>query len=149
MPMNRNDYPADWERRSRFVRFARADNRCEWCGAQNRRPHPVTGSSVVLTTAHVYDRDPMAAQLLNLAALCQRCHLRHDRTKPKGVAYYLDRRLRRAIRRAGIDAQPVMVDCWAWNTIPPVLLSELRPGKNEIFLRLDRTGGQTIGDPKP
>ena len=37
---------------------------------------------MVLTAAHVYDKRPEACGLLNLAggaaALCQRCHLRHD-----------------------------------------------------------------------
>ena len=42
-------------------------------------PHPDTGSKVVLTTAHVYDPAPENASLLNLAALCQKCHLNHDR----------------------------------------------------------------------
>ena len=77
-PEMKSRYPADWEARSRFVRFYRARNRCEWCGAENYQPHPVTGSKVVLTTAHVHDRRPEAASLLNLAALCQRCHNRHD-----------------------------------------------------------------------
>lgn len=71
-------YPADWALRSRFVRFYRAKNRCEWCNAENGKSHPVTGSKVVLTAAHVYDHRPEAASLLNLAALCQRCHNRHD-----------------------------------------------------------------------
>lgn len=79
MPDYPDEYPADWARRSRFVRFVRARNRCEWCGAANGKPHPVTGSTVVLTTAHVYDRRKGNASLLNLAALCQRCHLGHDR----------------------------------------------------------------------
>ena len=78
LPENKGRYPRDWELRSRFVRFYRAKNRCEWCGAANGQPHPVTGSRVVLTTAHVYDERPEAASLLNLAALCQRCHNRHD-----------------------------------------------------------------------
>jgi 5-methylcytosine-specific restriction endonuclease McrA len=77
-PENRERYPADWKLRSRFVRFIRARNRCEWCGATNRQPHPITGSKVVLTTAHVHDDRPEAASLMNLAALCQRCHNRHD-----------------------------------------------------------------------
>ena len=72
-------YPKDWDLRSRFIRFYRADNKCEWCGAVNGEPHPVTHSTVVLTVAHVYDKRPEAASLLNLAALCQRCHLNHDR----------------------------------------------------------------------
>lgn len=75
---DRNRYPADWRTRSRFVRFYRARNRCEWCGAQNGEPHPETGSRVVLTVAHVFDERPESAGLLNLAALCQRCHNRHD-----------------------------------------------------------------------
>ena len=78
-PEKRHRYPPDWKPRSRFVRTVRARNRCEWCGAANGRPHPVTGSRVVLTTAHVYDKRPEAAGLLNLVALCQCCHLGHDR----------------------------------------------------------------------
>ena len=34
----------------------------------------------MLTTAHVHDKRPEAASLMNLAALCQRCHNRHDAT---------------------------------------------------------------------
>lgn len=71
-------YPADWQERRAAV-LARAVNRCEWCGAINHEPHPKTGSRVVLTTAHVYDHRPEKADLDNLAALCQRCHLDHDR----------------------------------------------------------------------
>lgn len=71
-------YPRDWKLRSRFIRTYRAKNHCEWCGAENGQPHPLTGGRVVLTVAHVYDRRPEAASLLNLAALCQRCHNRHD-----------------------------------------------------------------------
>lgn len=33
---------------------------------------------VVLTTAHVHDDRPEASSLLNLAALCQKCHNGHD-----------------------------------------------------------------------
>jgi len=77
-PEMRDRYPADWKIRSRFVREVRARNRCEWCGARNGERHPETGSRVVLTVAHVYDKRPEAASLLNLAALCQRCHLAHD-----------------------------------------------------------------------
>lgn len=77
-PEMRARYPRDWKLRSRFVRFYRARNRCEWCGAENGQPHPVTGSRVVLTVAHVHDHRPEAASLLNLAALCQKCHNAHD-----------------------------------------------------------------------
>ena len=82
-PENKDRYPKDWEIRSRFIRCYRAKNRCEWCGAENYKPHPVTGSIVILTTAHVFDRRPEAAGLLNLAGLCQRCHLKHDRDERK------------------------------------------------------------------
>lgn len=76
---NRKRYPKDWKLRSKFVRYYRADGVCEWCGAVEGDPcssnmmHPV-----ILTVAHVYDKRPEAASLLNLAALCQKCHLQHD-----------------------------------------------------------------------
>ena len=94
-PENRARYPADWKLRSRFIRTVRARNRCEWCGAANGEPHPLTGSRVVLTTAHVFDDRPEASSLLNLAALCQRCHNRHD-AKARRM-----RRRERADTRAG------------------------------------------------
>ena len=81
MPIRKENlarYPKDWKLRSRFIRFYRAKNRCEWCGAENYKPHPITGSKVILTCAHVYDHRPENASLLNLAALCQRCHNQHE-----------------------------------------------------------------------
>ena len=96
-PENAARYPNDWKARSKFVRFYRARNRCEWCGIENGTSLPAKcckepifderrrclscGKSeprVVLTTAHVYDDRPEACSLLNLAALCQKCHNRHD-----------------------------------------------------------------------
>ena len=77
-PEMRARYPKDWKLRSRFVRFVRAGGRCEWCGAEDKQPHPETGGMVTLTCAHVYDHRPEVASLLNLAALCNRCHNRHD-----------------------------------------------------------------------
>lgn len=77
-PEMKSRYPADWKLRSRFIRFVRAGGKCEWCGAENGKPHPITGSRVVLTVAHVFDKRPEAASLLNLAGLCQRCHNRYD-----------------------------------------------------------------------
>ena len=73
-------YPKDWIVRSKFVRFVRARGKCEWCGAINYEPHPITGSKVILTTAHIYSNIERPHQLLNLAALCQWCHNRHDAT---------------------------------------------------------------------
>ena len=71
-------YPSDWSKRRRFIIQYRAQNRCEWCAAENGEPHPDTGSIVVLTLAHVWDKAPESASLLNLACLCQRCHNRWD-----------------------------------------------------------------------
>ena len=50
-----------------------ADSANEWLEA--REPKYIV---IVLTTAHIHDDRPEAASLLNLAALCQRCHNRHD-----------------------------------------------------------------------
>ena len=78
-PENRARYPKDWKIRSYFVRFVRGRGKCEFCGAPHGEPHPITGSKVVLTAAHIFDHRPEAAGLLNLAGLCQLCHNRHDR----------------------------------------------------------------------
>lgn len=77
MPINYSDYHPKWSLISRLIRFKRAQNKCEWCGAENYKSHPVTGSKVVLTVAHI-DHDKTNNRFNNLAALCQRCHLRHD-----------------------------------------------------------------------
>lgn len=82
-------YPADWKQISFAIRRDRAHWCCEWCGAVNTEPHPVTGSRVVLTVAHLgvphadgrpgdkHDKSDCRPE--NLAALCQRCHLNYDR----------------------------------------------------------------------
>lgn len=95
-PENRSRYPADWKRISRFVRFVRARGRCEWCGAEHGKPHPITGSKVVLTTAHVGDDDrPEVRDLTLLAALCQKCHNGHDaRARQQRRRERLDRETR-------------------------------------------------------
>ena len=81
MPIRREmqaRYPRDWALRSRFVRFHRARNRCEWFGIHNYSLREDTGAVVVFTVAHVYHKRLEACSLRNLAALCQRCHNRHD-----------------------------------------------------------------------
>lgn len=78
MPMDKSKYPANWDAISRSIRFDRAKNHCEFCGAKNGEPNPKTGSKVVLTVAHLYDPDPMNCDPDNLAALCQACHLKYD-----------------------------------------------------------------------
>lgn len=103
--MNREKYPDDWADISRAIRD-RSGGRCEcvgecgrnhavdtldhihWkslvdlsqsarCLAQNYYPHPVTGSQVVLTVAHL-DHDTTNNNPGNLRAFCQRCHNKYD-----------------------------------------------------------------------
>ena len=69
-------YPPNWKEISKRIR-ARAGWKCEFCGAENYRAHPRTGSRVVLTVAHL-GHDPMNCSEDNLRALCQGCHLRYD-----------------------------------------------------------------------
>lgn len=77
MPINYKEYHPKWKLISKLIRFRRAQNKCEFCGAENYQPHPITGSRVVLTVAHL-DHDITNNRFNNLAALCQRCHLRLD-----------------------------------------------------------------------
>jgi hypothetical protein len=77
MPINYKHYHPKWRLISKLIRVNRAKNACEWCGAANYAPHPLTGSRVVLTVAHI-DRNKHNNRFHNLAALCQKCHLHHD-----------------------------------------------------------------------
>ena len=83
-PENKARYPKDWPQISKRIRFERAGNRCEGspaypdCRADNGQPHPVTGSRVVLTVAHL-NHLPEDVSDDNLKAWCQRCHLHYDR----------------------------------------------------------------------
>ena len=63
-------YPSNWAEISKSIRFGRAGGQCEcWgecgaghegtCEARHGQPHPVTGSKVILTTAHL-DRESAA-----------------------------------------------------------------------------------------
>ena len=49
--------------------------RCEYCDAENYEVHPMTGSKVIITIAHL-DHDPENWEVKDdrLAALCQKCH---------------------------------------------------------------------------
>jgi hypothetical protein len=91
---NRHEYPPDWEDIS-LVRREQAGWVCEWCGAAQGQPHPITGSRVVLTVAHL-NHTKMDCTVGNLAALCQRCHLNHDR--PRHIA---NRKRNRRLRLVG------------------------------------------------
>jgi 5-methylcytosine-specific restriction endonuclease McrA len=78
MPIDYSKYHPKWRLISKLIRYNRAKHKCEWCGAINYQSHPVTGSKVILTVAHI-DRNKNNNRFNNLAALCQRCHLNHDR----------------------------------------------------------------------
>jgi hypothetical protein len=90
MPIDYSLYPRDWKViRARIMRRAGEhwdcyhnfhEARCEWCKATNHQPHPRTGSMVVLTVAHLdHDKENDQVPDDRLAALCQSCHLGHDR----------------------------------------------------------------------
>lgn len=72
----------EWKAFRAFL-LMRAGNRCEGtpqrpdCRAGNGKPHPETGSRVVLTIAHM-DHDETHADPERCRTLCQRCHLRWD-----------------------------------------------------------------------
>lgn len=103
MPMQRERYPAAWDEIS-LARREAAGWRCEWCGAANGEPHPITGGKVTLTVAHLgVDKpdgspgdvhDKMDVRPENLAALCNRCHLTYD--LPEHIA---NRRRNRLLRQ--------------------------------------------------
>lgn len=91
MPMRRELYPSDWPAISLRVR-ERDGWRCVSCGVANGMvvardrngewfevPSAFAGAvRIVLTVAHLLGDDPADCRDENLAALCQRCHLRLD-----------------------------------------------------------------------
>lgn len=88
---NKRRYPKDWLKIVEKVR-ERSGNRCEGspvypdCRAANGKVHPVTGSIVVLTTAHL-DHTPEHCAMENLKHWCQRCHLTYDHAHHQRNAY--------------------------------------------------------------
>lgn len=132
-PMDRRRYHPDWPWIVRQIR-AQAGDRCEFCGVPNHTwvqrnvigdwqldeelqqwnsteawiwlgtddpPDPVW---IVLTVAHVADRDPMNVDPSNLRALCQRCHLNHDRPENQRRAIETRKRNHECKRREAIAA---------------------------------------------
>lgn len=83
-PIDYSEYPKDWkEIRARIL--DRSGNRCEGspkfpdCRAENGKPHPVTGSKVVLTIGHLnHDASNWDVKDDDLRAWCNRCHLTYD-----------------------------------------------------------------------
>jgi hypothetical protein len=104
MPINYKEYHPKFSLISRLVRFKRAGNKCEWCGVPNHtwiyrydngrkwdympEGHEADAlaldgykfTRIVLTTAHL-DHNKHNNRFWNLAALCQKCHLGHDRNR--------------------------------------------------------------------
>lgn len=100
-PENLARYPKDWKAISERIRFDRAKNRCECtgecgddhisehtnpvygkrpnyrCTALNYQEHPLTGSRVILTVAHL-NHEVEDCSDGNLKAMCQRCHNKMD-----------------------------------------------------------------------
>jgi hypothetical protein len=82
-PENKKRYPKNWKEISDRIRFGRADGQCEFlingarCKARHNECHPLTGSLVILTVAHL-DHTPEHCEDDNLLAGCQRCHLMYD-----------------------------------------------------------------------
>jgi hypothetical protein len=83
-------YPANWLEVSKWVRYERAEGRCECMGECGL--HTTTGRCVeinhekakfakgivILTAAHTCDCDPLCSNPEHLKAMCNRCHLRLD-----------------------------------------------------------------------
>lgn len=71
-----------WQDIRKWV-FLRSGGMCEGsplypeCRAENGMPHPVTGSKVVLTVAHI-NHDVSKNSPDDLKHWCQRCHNTHD-----------------------------------------------------------------------
>lgn len=115
-PENRDRYPANWPAISQRIRFVRAAGRCECrgqCGrprthlavdgrCHNRHGEPAigTGSTVVLTTAHL-NHTPEDCTDDNLAAMCQGCHLHYD------AAHHAQTRARTVAALATRDMDPL------------------------------------------
>ncbi len=82
-PENKLRYPKNWLTEIRPAILERAGNKCEGsplypdCRVGNYKPHPVTGSKVILTIAHL-DHTPENCNPENLRAWCQRCHCTFD-----------------------------------------------------------------------
>ena len=72
---NRHRYPEDWDKIAKAVKDE-AGWRCEACDNPHGSP------PYILTVDHVVDHAPENVERSNLAALCQRCHLRRQGMRP-------------------------------------------------------------------
>ena len=79
MPIkDRSIYGPRWKAISYAIRFKRAKGKCEGCGAIHGQRFLFSSGKVVLSAAHL-NHTPGDNRATNLKALCQRCHLQHDR----------------------------------------------------------------------
>ena len=74
---NKHRYPPrrEWLKIRESI-LSRAQHRCEFCGVQNYTIRK--NARIALAVAHL-DQRPENNHFDNLAALCQKCHLDHDR----------------------------------------------------------------------
>ncbi len=83
---NKARYPKSWKTEIRPRILARAENRCEGspdypsCRAANYEPHPVTGSKVILTIAHLTEEVEDCSGD-NMRAWYYKCHNIFDAAK--------------------------------------------------------------------
>jgi len=82
-PENKIRYPKNWPEislRRRIDVGWRCEGRPDFpeCRAENGKPHPDTGSIVVLTVAHLDHCPENSDDDENLRVWCQRCHLTYD-----------------------------------------------------------------------
>lgn len=81
-PENKARYPKDWKDTVARIRV-RSGGQCEFevdgqrCTARQGEPHPITGSKVVLTVAHL-NHTPEDCRDENLKDACQKCHNGYD-----------------------------------------------------------------------
>lgn len=78
MPCDYSKYPSNWHSEIRPRILKRANNCCECCGVKNYTIHPITGSKVILTIAHIDHDITNNDEDTNLRAWCQKCHNGHD-----------------------------------------------------------------------
>jgi len=88
MPIDYKEYHPKWSLIRKLI-LRRANGKCEWCDVVNHSwidkitrelclQDEDNAIRVVLTIAHV-DHNKNNNRFNNLAALCQKCHLGHDR----------------------------------------------------------------------
>lgn len=112
MSIDPKKYPANWAEIS-LARREKAGWRCEWCNAEYGKPHPISGSKVVLSVHHIGvdypdgthgdPHDKMDVRPENLVALCSRCHLQAD--LPLHIEHARETRLKKKRESANAKGQ--------------------------------------------